>query len=109
MNETKVNTYTNHPKYQEPIVRSDLHNKIRYFFGIIIGYIVAIAIVLLGISSILFGIYEIVLAIFNSEIMQQDFLLKILNPVIGYILTLIGIQVFKWGRHLTRKTSREFV
>jgi len=109
MNDIKANTYTNHPAYQEPIIRSEFHNHLRYFFGVIVFVLISMPIVTSGIWAILYGSYELILSIYNMKVFNQLFLFKLLTPVLGYIGILIGIEFFYWARHLTRATSREFV
>ena len=108
-NDTQINTYTNHPAYQEPIIRTKFHNQVRYILGAFVFVLVSLPLVTSGVLSILYGLYQIALSLYSLDIFNQTFLLKVLSPVIGYVAILIGIEFFYWARHLTRATSREFV
>jgi len=105
----KVNTYTDHPKYQEPIIRSNAHNIFRYAFGVLVVLIISVPLVIVGLSGFPFSIYELGAAVINHGHNKQEILLLIISPFFSLAIAFVGYEFFKWGRHLTRPTSREFI
>ena len=109
MNSIKVNTYTDHAQYQEPIIRSKFHNTIRYIFGVFVILFISAPLFIGGVSGIPFSIYELGAVVVSNSYNKQELGLIIISPFFSFAIAFVGLEFFKWGRHLTRPTSREFI
>ena len=104
-----MKTYTDHPKYQESIKRSKCHNSIRFFFGLFICIFIALPLTTLSLLAIPYSIHETYQYFYDPAFHKNIAALYIFSPFISMTLVFAGITLFRWGRHLTRATSREFV
>ncbi len=104
----KVNTYTNHPAYQESIIRSDFHNMIRKIFGIVI-LVFGILIMASTIITLPLTVISVISLLFDEIVSKNEVFLNIFYIPLVMVNAYFGLALFQWGRHLTRPTSREFV
>ncbi len=102
-----INTYTNHPAYQKPIIRSPAHNKIRSICGWLIICIFSIAL-LLSASACLYSCYKFFM-LMPETINRLDILYGLHPIMLSAFMAFLSVRMMQWGRHLTRPTSREFV
>lgn len=103
-----MNTYTNHPAYQEPLKRSAAHNKLRFFLGVVVMLTIAIPLIAGSALSFPYSIYQLGAYIWGGEYVVAQTAANFISPFIAVLIFFIGIRFFQWGRHLTRPNSREF-
>ncbi len=106
--EEEINTYTDHPAYQDPIARSDFHNRIRTTCG----WMVMVSSVVAAIFSTLLSVYLIyksgagLIEGFENKYIAISSITKTSAAVVSIW---IALRFRQWGRHLTRPTSREWI
>lgn len=104
----KVNTYTDHPAYQQPVVRSELHNRIRFALGWLV-MLVSCAAILVFVFEIGFSLYLIGERTFEGFHDRLEFTSSLSSLAFGVFGLALTLRIGQWGRHLTRPHSREFV
>jgi len=105
----KNETFTDHPAYQEPINRSRAIITLRKIAGVLVILLLSTPFVVGGGLGVLYASYEIVLFFIQESFEQLALLQKVVQILATIINVLLGVEFFRWGRHLTRPTSREFV
>ena len=104
----KINTYTDHPAYQEPLERSALHNNFRTIAGWLVIIIFFIALISTTINALYFS-YELIASLVSGFDSKYIFIKLMTKTLMFYVSIWIAIRFMQWGRHLTRPTSREWV
>lgn len=108
LDDMQIDTYTDHPAYQEPVKRSRFHNTARKAFGVIL---IALAIFLFTIAGMwllltFYAFFSDTYSVRGMEIGAGFWLTQLFRI---FIPGLLGLGLFKYGRHLTRPKSREYV
>ncbi len=105
---TKVNTYTDHSAYQQPIVRHGCINNIR---GIIGRLFMAFAFFVgfVALFAFGYGIFKVFVLISSGNLTLADLFYSVLFPIFALIGIPFGKGAYYFGRHLTRPSSREYV
>jgi len=84
-------------------------NTLRFILGIAIILFIALPLVVSFGLGVPYGVYELVMYIFSGNMEKVKLIMSIISPIMCIGLTLLGVEFFRWGRHMTRATSREFV
>lgn len=104
-----VDTYTDHPAYQTPLNRTELHNNLRNIAGwcvIILSFLMLLSCV----GFFLYVSYQFISSVFIQAFEHRmEIVMAFIKPILGCVGGVIALHAMRWGRHLTRPNSREYV
>lgn len=97
-----------YPRHEEPIKRSDIHNKIRLIIGRVLMLVFGICTLITAGASI-FYLFVVCLGILGKAQIPIAFMQQVMCVAIPFALFFVSKGSFAWARHLTRPDSKEFV
>ncbi|MEH6347761.1 MAG: hypothetical protein V7785_21885 [Bermanella sp.] len=103
-----VKKQADYPRHEQPVDRSEMHNKIRLIIGRVLMLVFGGATLISG-AALIFFLFAVCNSLFSDTPAQIPFVQQLMTVVIPLALFLMSKGSFRWARHLTRLDSKEFV